>query len=833
MRKDILTGLVVLVMLVFVRSDVRGADVMPDLLKGETNDVDRTRTYNLGPTGLRGWIYTKPASNLDAAQGRTTAASRQILITHVGINSPAYGVLQTNDVILGVGGKLFSDDARKSFGRAITEAEKKKNKGILKLTRFRFDDPSRELNAGKTEDIEIRLRVMGSYGDKAPYDCPKSKLILDEACRVLEQEPLKDDLWGAVNGLALMACGKPEYLPKVESFARSMAAKEVNGESNSSWSCGYKNVFLSEYFLLTGDKAVLPGIAALTVRLARGQGMYGTFGHGFSELTPDGKLHGSIAPYGPVNQAGLIANLGIVMGRKCGVNDPEIDAAIDRAAKFFGYFVGKGGIPYGEHEPGDGHNSNGKDASTALLFALMGNMPEATEFFARMSVAAYPSREYGHTGQGFSYLWSALGANVGGPEAVAAFLKENYWHLDMVRRCDGSFTYDGGEQYGAGRTDDDTYYGKSSYNGLSPNACYVLTYSLPMKKLYITGKESKKDDWLTSKEVSAAIASGRFDQDRKNMNISQLIAAMDDWSPVVRMWAAQELAGRPEATNEVATLIKMAEGDNANMRQGACEALGYMKSVEALPVLVRLLKHEDRWLRFKAADALGNMWDAALPVLPDMLQALVDTAEPLSPIVWEDPVQLAHGHLTQAVFGRMIRDQRVKEIDKKLLYPAIQAVSRNADGRARGRLRNVMEQFDDADVKSLAPDLLAALKVRAPADTMFGNEIRMAALKTLVKFKYSECIDACVHFAWTQGGHGSENRTGEIMNLLVPYGKAAQRVIPDLKALIVSFNDEVANGRFPGGALNAKRVASVEEAINAIESAATQPEMISIGGINH
>ena len=30
---------------------------------------------------------------------------------------------------------------------------------------------------------------------------------------------------------------------------------------------------------------------------------------------------------------------------------------------------------------------------------------------------------------------------------------------------------------------DNTYYGKSSYFGLSPNATYVLTYSLPLKKL--------------------------------------------------------------------------------------------------------------------------------------------------------------------------------------------------------------------------------------------------------------------------------------------------------------------------------------------------------------
>ena len=132
----------------------------------------------------------------------------------------------------------------------------------------------------------------------------------------------------------------------------------------------------------------------------------------------------------------------------------------------------------------------------------------------RWSPPAYKNREYGHTGQGFSYLWGALGANAGGPAAAAAFFKEASWHFDLVRRCDGSFTYDGGEQYGPGKTDDNTYYGKSSYYGLSPTATYVLTYSLPLKKLCITGKDANPANWLSKKDVAEAIASGRFDLDR-------------------------------------------------------------------------------------------------------------------------------------------------------------------------------------------------------------------------------------------------------------------------------------------------------------------------------
>jgi len=424
----------------------------PDLT--QSNKVDRASTYNLGATGLRGWIYTRPATYLDSAQGRTTAASRQILVTHVGAKSPADGVMKVDDVILGAGGKLFADDARKSIAVAIQEAEKEASGGILTLTRWR---------SGKTEEVQLKLRVMGTYSDTAPYHCPKSKRIFDEACKVLGKEPLGGDWCDPVNGLALLATGNPEYLPKVQAYARSMAPKELHLQGCDTWGWGYKNLFLCEYYSLTGDKEVLPAIQKYTVALAKSQSMYGTFGHGGAEPTADGQLHGSIPAYGPVNAAGLIANLAIVMGKKCGVNHPEIDPAIERASKFFGYYVDKGAIPYGEHMPWPYHENNGKNAMTAVMFAIQGDRARETQFFAKMATAAYQNREFGHTGQGFSYLWGALGANAGGPDAAAAFVKEASWHFDLVRRCDGSFTYDGGEQYGAGRTDDNTYYGKSGY----------------------------------------------------------------------------------------------------------------------------------------------------------------------------------------------------------------------------------------------------------------------------------------------------------------------------------------------------------------------------------
>src|SRR4051812_32938949 len=82
-------------------SDLAGADG-PDLTSVDINSIDRSQTYNLGPTGLRGWIYTHPDSPTATIYGRlTTTPPWQILVTAVGANTPAKGILEINDVILG------------------------------------------------------------------------------------------------------------------------------------------------------------------------------------------------------------------------------------------------------------------------------------------------------------------------------------------------------------------------------------------------------------------------------------------------------------------------------------------------------------------------------------------------------------------------------------------------------------------------------------------------------------------------------------------------------------------------------------------------------------
>jgi hypothetical protein len=214
--------------------------------------------------------------------------------------------------------------------------------------------------------------------------------------------------------------------------------------------------------------------------------------------------------------------------------------------------------------------------------------------------------------------------------------------------------------------------------------------------------------------------------------------------------------------------------------------------------------------------------------VPDILKAVVKTTEPLEPIIWADPIQFTHGQLAAALFAGGLTDS-LKQADPQLLYPAIRAVSANADGMARATLRNYFERnLTLEDVQALAPDLLVAVKSVCPADTMFGAEIRMGAFKALTKYHYQEGIEAGIIFAKTQGGHGSESRTGEIMQEIVGYGSAAREFIPKLKEVIVVLNDQCKRGEYPAGELNDRRTGAVADAIKAIQAATDHPELRTI-----
>lgn len=766
----------------------------PDLTK--TTPAKTDKGYNLGPTGAQGWMYV---------EGGMTENSRQILVTVIDKGSPADGVLQVGDVILGVFGKPFSEDARKSFGRAIGEAETEKAKGILPLTVWR---------GGKSQDVQLKLKVMGTYSDTSPYDCPKAQKILEQGLALLAKNPNKENSMKIVE-LAMLASGRPEYLEIAKKSALEIAKGTPDVESlwessiqggMKTWGYGYNNLVLTEYFLMTGDKTVLPAIRSYTASLSRGQTKFGTWGHGIIGPDANGNLHGPCPPYGPVNMAGLPGFVSLVLADRCGIEEPELKPAIARADKFFGYYVGKGSVPYGEHRPGVGHDDNGKTSLAAVAFALQGKRAE-TQFFTKMVTASYESREWGHTGNGFSYVWGPPAAHFGGPKALAAFMKELRWYYDLARRWDGSFV---NTEVGGGVG--------SSYHGVvNSTASYMLTYALPLKKLCITGRESQPNSWLSDKDIAEAIAAERWlgENAHEKRTTTRLLEGLGSWSPLERASSAEELAKRKE--DVLPQLLEMIHGKSPLARIGAVNTLGHLKAraVPALDTLVALLNDDDRWMHVQAAEALRLIGANARPVLPAMLKAATVKDD-------TDQMQFAVGALAYALFypggaygPSGILSKSLDGIPKEQLYAVIRSIAANPDSAARGCLRSTYGLLTLDDAKVLAPTIVTSIREMAPANTMFSKGVRLAGIKALARLKIEEGIPLSIFMMkLTDWGKGDIVTTS--LDVLKEYRGAAKTILPELKKLEPEFRHM------------AKEHAKLLEVMKLIEDDPNPPKLISL-----
>jgi HEAT repeat protein len=760
----------------------------PDFTRGDPKRD--SHDWNLGPTGARGWIHT--------ASGHS-AQARQILVTAVAKGSPADGLLGSGEVILGVGEQPFDSDARIQFARAIAAAEK--GRGELKLLCWR---------SGQTRTVQLKLPVLGSYSDTAPYDCPKSKRIFELGCQAIARTKLNGvSIPNNLNALALLASGREEYRPLLADYARKVAAYKT--DSLVSWHYGYATLFLAEYAVATRDPSVLEGLSRLARDIAHGASAVGTWGHGFARDT------GNCTGYGCMNLPGLTLLMGMAAAREAGVTNPEVDRVIAKAGAYMRWYVNKGAIPYGDHAPWPGHEDNGKCSAAAVVFDLLGNR-EAAGFFAKMSTAAYDERERGHTGNFFNVLWALPGVSRCGPLATGAYWKEHGWYYDLAREWDGRFGYQGSPE---GEEE------HHKYTDWDCTGAYLLTYALPLKSLLVTGKKPCAVPALNPTDVENVIAAGRDYFAARNgrgypdRTVDQLLAGLSSWSPIVRLRSAQGLARQARA-DLVPTLQQMLAGPDRNAHYGACEALEALRgaAAAAVPALQQALQHEDLWLRIRAAQALSAIGKPAMAALPDLLRLLA------RPSPQQDPRGMEQRYLCDALFsprGGML-GRSLEGVDREALYAAVRVGLRNEDGRARSETSSVFQLLSFEEIKPLLPAIHQAVVEAAPSGEMFADGVRVAGLKLLAKHRIEEGIHACVVYARAQNQWASQERIVEIMKALESYGVHAQQTIPELRKFAEWCRTEE---DFPDWARNKKREA-VEAAIRRIEASTEKPELIRV-----
>jgi hypothetical protein len=792
----------------------------PDLTNGGV--PDNTRTINLGPTGLRGWVYHVKENSSE---------SRQIQVKSVAAGSPAADILAVDDVILGASGTgaaptAFRSDARKSFANAINDAEAR-DPATLKLLRWR---------AGATSTVEITLQSLGAYSPTAPYHCPKSALILAQGLdAIMAGESAGRYSFGTLSLLAGNNPADPDnaarldrartearaLIPDAATRARMMS-DERDGSSMITWQRGHTLVMLAEYYLVTGDSAILPAVEAYAVNIAKNTSLFGTVGHIFAEKFSNGGPNGPMGGvYGPVNSTGMPCFLGLLLARECGLANPEIEPAIVRASRFFASYAGKGAVPYGEHEPYPAHESNGKSGLAALCFALQDQRATEGKFYAKMAAAAPTERESGHTGAFFNYLWSPLGAAVGGEEAAALHFSRIRWMLDLNRRWDGKFDYDclNGEGPNSG----------STYNDFRMSTAALLVYALPLRQLHLTGRGHDPARGLTATDLADAASADLYSA--AGRSIADLIADTGNWSPKVRRNAAIQLGvNKASVTTAQRSQLHTVANDTtlpAHVRAGACDALGRIAHSTSAPVLANLLTDPRNYVRYAAAEALRYLPSADRQAqLTKILTAAAANARPVIPFDEEDPLHFDHGRLAMLLFyggnaygPKGILWNNISGVDRGLLYPAIRAVAANPVGQARSTLASVYPLLSQADTLAVADAVVDTVLEFAPSDRMFASGVRQKGFDLMWKYDVAEGVPAGMKFIREANAGDRSAALGVLQKYAASYTTMAP--VPDVIALAMSYLD-------PGDG-NAEQQAAVSAAAQAVLDAVagdTNPETL-------
>jgi hypothetical protein len=515
---------------------------------------------NLGPTGARGWVDGNRIHVVDVAKG-----------------SPAAGILQPYDVIVGANRKAFEEgaDPRVALGNAITKSETERKAGKLVLSIRRN---------GEEKTVRIQLRVMGPYGATWPFGCAKSAKIVDNACAHLAAGQYPDGhcpgelgmatMWA---GLLFVASGDVQYLDNARRAAYWLCEQSYDGVVLNNWPAGYSGIFLAEYYLATGDRTVLPQLKKLAALLSEGQMQCGSWGHS----SPWGG-------YGAVNSVGLTCLMTLVLTEECGLRvDPT---ALRRSIAFFRKYAGRGWVPYGDHRPWLGANGNGKNALAAVVFDLLGDEEKAVRAFGRSVAASYAYREEGHTGCYFSLFWGPLAAVHAGERDFRTFLDKQRWYYDLARTHDGGlFCQPNGENL-SGRTPGTYTWSGSQYT----SGGMALLFALPRKTLRILGAPHS----VFGRKLAGPLAKARtlYEQRKWEDMKAQLgsLARGKDFSADKRRWAGQLVAAAKQQQESVRLTLR-------DIERHVREEDAY-RAAEQLASLERLLGKDDPEL--KAAQEL-------------------------------------------------------------------------------------------------------------------------------------------------------------------------------------------------------------------------------------
>lgn len=769
---------------------------LTDLTKGEGLPPSKNKPYlyHFGPTGISGFMSGG-------------AVGDQLLVQSTIKGSPAEGKFLPGDVITGINGVKFQAGGNLglTIGNAIIEAEREVNAGKITFQVWRDKNyPARTgakniagtdidqlINEAESDDslydwkpeeaqkeevknmdlkkfpldpitleVELKLRTFPDYADTAPYDCPKTKQILEDAWKSLEQRFVADPKnprsgkGGVIEAMALIASGKPEHRELVKQWVRSpncpwqpptqpigaMFEPGYKGYKGfQTWHHGFIGLYCALYYDATGDEYVLPALRKYAIETAMGQSKAGTWGHTFAYPSFNGGKFNEMNPgYGALNAAGNRAFFLIALAQKLGIEHPAIDAAVKRSHRFFGSFVDQGALPYGDHVAAATDDSNGKNAGTAFAMKLIGD-DYAAKYFAMMSAHASFTPRGGHA-HDYHTNWSPWGATLCGPEIRTMAERNMRWRRTLCRMYDGSFVYHSPtEKYGTLR---------------DPTATEVFHQAVIHKQTLITGKdldESLFPDERETKQFLASAAS-QFNNDYlKNLagkpwierSTDELFDLLDIFMPKARKAFAVELGKRFQAgESEIAPrLVALLTHENARFRHGALcalEACGNDTFLSNLSKITPLLNDPKDFVRITAVETISKASNDAEIQLA-LLETAVADRTALAPNSVRNAIQTSLSKSEAAVSKTPFQ----ADIDEALVTRALTNLILEETGGGPF-VKSKVGVWDKDTVIRLAGPLTFIAEEEQVYDQMFGAR-NAPAQAMLSKFGYLEAIQTNAH----------------------------------------------------------------------------------------
>jgi sialate O-acetylesterase len=424
-----------------------GAVVLNNRMKTGLDDAK----HFLGPTGLR-----------------VSPFGPNLYVNGAYIGSPADGKILSGDYLYGVNGKLFGDDMLKDIAEAITQAETEQGEGKISFDLMRN---------GNTMSVELQLEVLGTYSSTSPYNCPKTDRIVANAEEYLAKRggvaQGAHPVWQNADAMFLLAAGTPEYQGLVRRHVYNRLAKrdlsrpvspipptreerDAKKFPGGPWDLSADMLLISEYYLATGDRYVLPYLKdlcdSLTSIQIREQDEKGPW----PEVQPGqtgGWRHNFYggAGYGTMPAIGVPAALGYHLTKESGV---EYDfKGYERAVKwflhngaqvgniFYGYvaeemthgnYIDPDKLAAGKLWPG-----NGGVGGAAVLFDLMGNGPVARTC-SLVATHTYNNTWGAHGGYFWLNFYTPLGVKVHGEKPFQFYMKGNRTWQELHRMFDHS-----------------------------------------------------------------------------------------------------------------------------------------------------------------------------------------------------------------------------------------------------------------------------------------------------------------------------------------------------------------------------------------------------------